>query len=65
MSQYLSHSDFWYLQAQEVRLAAQRLEDPEAKANLLAKADEYGYLATCNKGKEVEVGSATMLPFLV
>jgi hypothetical protein len=62
MSQYLSHSDFWHLQAQKVRLAAQRLEDPEAKADLLANADEYDYLAACNKGKETEVASVIMLP---
>ena len=43
-------------------LAAQRLEDDrEAKANLLAKANEYDYLAACNKGKEFEIPSATML----
>jgi|SoiMetStandDraft_2_1073263.scaffolds.fasta_scaffold20602_3 hypothetical protein len=65
MSEYLNHPDFWHLQAQEVRLAAQRLEESEAKKNLLAKAGEYDYLATCNKSKEVEVGSATMLPFLI
>jgi hypothetical protein len=65
MSEYLSHSDFWCLQAQEVRQTAQRLEDPEDKANFLEKADEYDYLATCNKGKAVEVASATMLPFLL
>ena len=58
----LSHSDYWRLQAQEMRLAAQRLEDDrEAKANLLAKANEYDYLAACNKGKEFEIPSATML----
>ena len=46
----------------EARLAAQRLEDDrEAKANLLAKANEYDYLAACNKGKEFEIPSATML----
>ena len=37
----LSHSDYWCLQAQETRLAAQRIEDPEAREDLLAKADEY------------------------
>jgi hypothetical protein len=62
MSQYLSHSDFWRQQAKEVRLTARRLEDPEAKAALLANASEYDYLAACNKGKEVEVASVIMLP---
>ena len=57
----LSHSDYWCLQAQEARLAAQRIEDPEAMADLLAKANEYDYLAACNKGKEFEIPSATML----
>ena len=37
----LSHSDYWCLQAQETRLAAQRIEAPEAREDLLAKADEY------------------------
>jgi hypothetical protein len=62
MSQYLSHSDFWRQQAKEVRLTARRLEDPEAKAALLAKAGECDYLAARNKGKEVEVPSVIMLP---
>ena len=37
----LSHSDYWCVQAQETRLAAQRIEAPEAREDLLAKADEY------------------------
>jgi hypothetical protein len=63
MPQHLSHWDFWHLQAQKTRLAAQLLEyDPEAKANLLAKAKEYDYLAACNKRREFEVATAAMLP---
>ena len=31
MSKLLSHSDYWCLQAQEARLAAQRIEDPEPR----------------------------------
>jgi hypothetical protein len=45
MPKLLSHSDYWRLQAQEARLAAQRLEDPVARADLLAKADEYDRFA--------------------
>jgi hypothetical protein len=45
----LIHSDYWRLQAQEARLTAQRLEDPEAKTDMLAKADEYDRLAACNR----------------
>jgi hypothetical protein len=44
----LSHSDYWRLEAQETRLAAQRIEDPEAREDL-AKADEYDRLAACNR----------------
>ena len=62
MPSHLSHSDYWRLQAQEARLTAQRFEDdPEAKASLLAKANEYDDLAACNKGKEFEIPTATML----
>ena len=50
----LSHSDYWRLQAQEARLAAQRLEDPEARAVLLAKADEYDRFADCNREWETQ-----------
>jgi hypothetical protein len=52
-----SHSDFWSLQAQEARLAAQRLESPEARADLLAQADEYDRVAACNR--EWETGLPT------
>jgi hypothetical protein len=51
----LSHSDYWRLQAQESRLAAQRLEDPEARADLLAKADEYDRFAACNSEWETRL----------
>jgi len=48
MPSHLSHSDYWRLQAQEARLAAQRLEDPKAKAAMCEKADEYDRFAACN-----------------
>jgi hypothetical protein len=51
----LSHSDYWCLQAQEARLAAQRIEDPEARADLLAKADEYDQFAACNREWETRL----------
>jgi hypothetical protein len=49
----LSHSDYWRLQAQATRLAAQRIEDPEAREDLLAKADEYDRFAACNREWEI------------
>jgi hypothetical protein len=49
MRKLLSHSDYWRLQAQEARLTAQLLEDIEARADLLAKADEYDRFAACNR----------------
>ena len=45
----LSHSDYWCLQAQETRLVAQRIEHPEAREDLLAKANEYDRFAACNR----------------
>jgi hypothetical protein len=54
-----SHSDFWCLQAQEARLAAQRLEDPGARADLLAKADEYDRFAACNREWETRLPTTT------
>ena len=58
MPSHLSHSSYWRLQAQEARLTAQRLEDPEAKAAMLKKADEYDLLAACNSAWETELRSA-------
>ena len=55
MSKPLSHSDYWRLQAREARLAAQRLEDSEARADLLAKADEYDRFAACNREWETRL----------
>ena len=52
MPSHLSHSSYWRLQAQEARLTAQRLEDPEAKAAMLKMADEYDRLAACNSAWE-------------
>jgi hypothetical protein len=54
----LSHSDYWCLQAQEARLAAQRIEDPEIRADLLTKADEYDRLAACNREWETRLPTA-------
>jgi hypothetical protein len=51
----LSHSDYWSLKAQKARLASQRLEDPEARADLLAKADEYDRFADCNREWETRL----------
>ena len=51
MSKLLSHSDYWRLQAQEARLAAQRTDDPETRADLLAKADEYDRRAAFPDGE--------------
>ena len=59
MPSHLSHSSYWRLQAQEARLTAQRLEDPEAKAAMLKKADEYDRLAALNSAWEAELRSAT------
>jgi hypothetical protein len=58
MSKLLSHSDYWRLQAQEARLAAQRIEDPETRADLLAKADEYDRRAACNREWETRLPTA-------
>ena len=59
MPELLSHSDYWCLQAQEARLAAQRIEDPEARADLLAKADEYDRFAACNREWETQLLTTT------
>jgi hypothetical protein len=58
MPSHLSHSDYWRLQAQEVRLTAQLLEEPEAKAAMLKKADEYDRFAACNSPWEARLRSA-------
>jgi hypothetical protein len=57
MPSHLSHSDYWRLQAQEARRTAQRLDDPEVKAAMLKKADEYDRLAACNSAWEAELRS--------
>ena len=54
----LSHSDYWCLQAQETRLAARRIEAPEAREDLLAKADEYDRRAVCNREWETRLPTA-------
>ena len=59
MPELLSHSDYWSRQAQQARAAAQRIEDPEARADLLAKADEYDRVAACNREWETQLLTAT------
>ena len=54
----LSHSDYWCLQAQEARRAAQRTDDLATRADLLAKADEYDRLAACNREWETRLPTA-------
>jgi hypothetical protein len=41
----LNNPAHWHLRAQEARLLASQLEDPEAKAATLKIADEYERLA--------------------
>ena len=52
----LSHSDNCCLHAQVTRQAAQ--EDPEAREDLLAKADEYDRVAACNREWETWLPTA-------
>ena len=42
----LNNPDHWRLRAQEARLTASYLDDPEAKAAMLKIADEYDRLAS-------------------
>ncbi|MGC2589251.1 MAG: hypothetical protein WA445_23730 [Pseudolabrys sp.] len=58
MSKLLNHSDYWRLQAQEARLAAQRTDDLATRADLLAKADEYDRRAACNREWETRPPTA-------
>lgn len=46
MPALLNNPAHWHLRAQEARLLASQLEDPEAKAATLKIADEYDRLAT-------------------
>jgi hypothetical protein len=45
MPPFLNNPAHWHLRAQEVRLLAALLEDPEAKAATLKIAEEYEQLA--------------------
>jgi len=45
MPALLNNPAHWHLRAQEARLLASQLEDPEAKAATLKIADEYDRLA--------------------
>ena len=45
MSAFLNNPAHWHLRAQESRLLAAQLEDPEAKAAILKMADDYERLA--------------------
>jgi hypothetical protein len=45
MPALLNNPAHWHLRAQETRLLAAQLIDPEAKASILGMADEYDRLA--------------------
>ena len=45
MPSLLNNPAHWHLRAEETRLLAAQLIDPEAKANILSIADEYERLA--------------------
>ena len=45
MSVFLNNPAHWHLRAQEARLLALHLRDPEANAAVLKIADEYDHLA--------------------
>jgi hypothetical protein len=45
MPQFLNDTAHWKLRAEEARLLAEKLDDPEAKAAILKIASEYDYLA--------------------
>ncbi|MBV9968464.1 MAG: hypothetical protein JO228_00645 [Xanthobacteraceae bacterium] len=54
----LNNPAHWHLRAQEARLLAAQLEDPEAKAATLKIAEEYERLAV-RAAKRMESGDAT------
>ncbi len=45
MSQFYNDTGHWKLRAEEARLLAKKLDDPEAKAAILKIASEYDNLA--------------------
>jgi hypothetical protein len=45
MPQFLNNTAHWKLRAEEARLLAEKLEDPEARAAILKIAAEYDHLA--------------------
>jgi hypothetical protein len=55
----LNNPAHWHLRAQEARLLAAQLEDPEAKSATLKIADEYERLAVRAAKRMEESGDAT------
>ncbi len=45
MPMHLNNAAHWKMRAEEARVLAQKLEDPEAKTAILKIADEYDHLA--------------------
>ena len=57
----LNNPAHWHLRAQEARLLASRLEDPEAKAAIIKIAEEYERLAV-RAAKRMDDSSAASGP---
>ena len=51
-------SDYWLPASAGTRLAARRIEAPEAREDLLAEADEYDRRAACNREWETRLPTA-------
>jgi hypothetical protein len=64
MSKLLSHSDYWCLQAQEARLAAQRIEDPEPRQTCSPRRLNMGRLVACNREWETRLSTAGLSALL-
>jgi hypothetical protein len=58
----LNNPVHWHLRAQEARLLAAQLEDPEAKAATLKIADEYERLAVRAAKRLEEMGGQLISP---
>jgi hypothetical protein len=58
----LNNPAHWHLRAQEARLLASRLEDPEAKAAIIKIAEEYERLAVRAAKRMEESGVAGPTP---
>jgi hypothetical protein len=63
MTTLLNNPAHWHLRAQEARLLAAQLDDPEARAATLKIADEYDLLAlrAANRMAEIEGSSQGVL----